>query len=490
MDLSEKEYYALLRTDLSAFIHRTFQTVCPGETFIPNWHIDTIAYHLQQCLSGDIKRLVITLPPRSLKSIITSVAFPAFVLGKDPSKQIVCTSYSQVLTDKHANDHLAIMQADWYQRCFPKTRLHPKKQSRSEFMTTQQGTRFSTSVGGTMTGRGGNIIIIDDPLKADEAPSENARMNCIDWYRNTLSSRLNNKSEDVMILIMQRLHEEDLAGYVLEHEGWTHLNIPAIAEERQVIRIADNQVHVRHENDVLHPERDPIDILNDLKSSLGSYAFAAQYQQRPVPIEGGIVKWAWFSCYENPPKKEENDHIVQSWDTASKAEQHNDYSVCTTWLIRKNQYYLLDVFRARLEYPALLRKIKCMAKRHAANRVIIEDKGAGTSLIQDLKENSDLNIIKFDPKDDKETRLFTATNVIEAGRVWLPKDAPWLDIFRHEMMLFPKGKHDDQVDSLSQFLQWTKTHPQLGDSGGVYIVYSRFNPHLDPLDWPLPPDIY
>ena len=110
MDLSEKEYYALLRTDLSAFIHRTFQTVCPGETFIPNWHIDTIAYHLQQCLSGDIKRLVITLPPRSLKSIITSVAFPAFVLGKDPSKQIVCTSYSQVLTDKHANDHLAIMQ--------------------------------------------------------------------------------------------------------------------------------------------------------------------------------------------------------------------------------------------------------------------------------------------------------------------------------------------------------------------------------------------
>ncbi len=490
MDMSEKEYYALLRTDLSTFIHRTFKTVAPGEKYFPNWHINAIAYHLQQCLKGDIKRLVITLPPRSLKSIITSVALPAYALGKDPTSQIVCASYSQTLASKHARDHLAIMDADWYQRCFPRTRLHPKKHSESEFMTTQQGMRFSTSVGGTLTGRGGNIIIIDDPLKADEAISENSRLNCIDWYRNTLSSRLNNKNEDVMILIMQRLHEEDLAGYVLEHEGWTHLNIPAIAEERQVIRIADNLVHVRHEGDVLHAERDSTDILNKLKCSLGSYAFGAQYQQRPVPVEGGIVKWAWFSCYDTKPKKEEDDHIVQSWDTASKAEQHNDYSVCTTWLIRKNQYYLLNVFRARLEYPALLRKIKHMAKFRSAGRIIIEDKGAGTSLIQDLKENSDLNIIKFDPKDDKETRLFTVTNVIEAGRVWLPKDAPWLDIFRHEIMMFPKGKHDDQVDSLSQFLQWAKTHPNLNNTGGVHIFYSSFNPHLDPLDWPLPPDIY
>lgn len=490
MDMSKKEYNALLRTDLSAFIHRTFKTVAPGEQYFSNWHINAIAYHLQQCLNGEIKRLVITLPPRSLKSIITSVALPAYALGKDPTSQIVCASYSQTLASKHARDHLAIMDADWYRQCFPRTRLHPKKHSESEFMTTQQGMRFSTSVGGTLTGRGGNLIIIDDPLKADEVTSENARLNCIDWYRNTLSSRLNNKSEDVMILIMQRLHEEDLAGYVLEHEGWTHLNIPAIAEERQVIRIADNQVHVRHEDDVLHPERDSIDILNNLKSSLGSYAFAAQYQQRPVPVEGGIVKWPWFSCYDTKPKKEEGDHIVQSWDTASKAEQHNDYSVCTTWLIRKNQYYLLNVFRARLEYPALLRKIKSMATRHTAGRVIIEDKGAGTSLIQDLKENSDLNIIKFDPKVDKETRLYTVTNVIEAGRVWLPKDAPWLDIFRHEIMMFPKGKHDDQVDSLSQFLQWAKTHPNLNNTGGVHIFYSSFNPHLDPLDWPLPPDIY
>lgn len=490
MKISEKEYYALLRTDLSVFTHRTFLTVCPGEEYLPNWHIDAITYHLQQCLSGDIKRLVITLPPRSLKSIITSVAFPAFALGKDPSKQIVCTSYSQTLANKHARDHLAVMQSDWYRKCFPKTRLHPKKQSESEFMTTQQGMRFSTSVGGTLTGRGGNIIVIDDPLKADEAPSENARLNCIDWYRNTLSSRLNNKREDVMILIQQRLHEEDLAGYVLEQEGWVHVNIPAIAEEKQVIRTTSNQVHVRQEGDLLHPERESNAILNQLKQSLGSYVFAAQYQQRPVPVEGGIVKWAWFSCYDTTPKKEENDHIVQSWDTASKAEQHNDYSVCTTWLIRKNQYYLLDVFRARLEYPALLRKIKFLAKRDDASRIIIEDKGAGTSLIQDLKENSNLNIIQFDPKDDKETRLYTVTNVIEAGHVWLPKDAPWLDIFRHEIMMFPKGKFDDQVDSFSQFLQWMKTHPQLGDTGGVYIVYSQFNSHLDPLDCPLPPDLY
>ena len=193
MILSEKEYYALLRNDLSLFIHRTFKTVNPGERYLANWHIDAIAYHIEQCLKGDIKRLVITLPPRSLKSIITSVALPAYALGKDPSLQIVCASYSQNLANKHARDNLAVMQSDWYQRCFPKTRLHPKKQSESEFMTTRHGMRFSTSVGGTLTGRGGSLIIIDDPAKADEALSDTTRQNCIDWYRNTLSSRLNNK---------------------------------------------------------------------------------------------------------------------------------------------------------------------------------------------------------------------------------------------------------------------------------------------------------
>jgi len=476
--MSKKEYNALLRTDLSAFIHRTFKTVAPGEQYFPNWHINAIAYHLQQCLRGDIKRLVITLPPRSLKSIITSVALPAYALGKDPTSQIVCASYSQTLANKHARDHLAIMDSDWYQRCFPRTQLHPKKHSESEFMTTQQGMRFSTSVGGTLTGRGGNIIIIDDPLKADEAISENSRMNCIDWYRNTLSSRLNNKSEDVMILIMQRLHEEDLAGYVLEHEGWTHLNIPAIAEDREVIRIADDQVHVRHENDVLHSDRDSIDILNKLKSSLGSYAFAAQYQQRPVPVEGGLVKGSWFEYYNETFEKEDGNRIVQSWDTASKAEDHNDYSVCTTWLIKKNKYYLLHVFRKRLEYPDLLKRIKIQANSHHVDVILIEDKGAGTSVLQELKRNTELNVIGIEPQGDKATRLYTVTPIIEAGRVFLKEDASWLDIYLHEMLLFPKGKHDDQVDSTSQFLQWADKHGE-PESFEVFIAYSPYRHDYD-----------
>ncbi|TMJ36786.1 MAG: hypothetical protein E6G86_18165, partial [Alphaproteobacteria bacterium] len=221
---------AMLRSDFYSFIRATFPIVSPSSAFAPNWHIEAIAFALMRVLRGEIKRLIITVPPRSLKSICASVAFPAFVLGHDPTRRIICVSYAEALARKHANDCRALMRSTLYHRLFPNTRISNAKDTELEFATTRGGNRLATSIGGTLTGRGGNLIVIDDPLKPQDAYSEAARENTKQWYSNTLLSRLDDKTKDAIIVVMQRLHLDDLVGHLLEQKGWTHLNLPAIAE--------------------------------------------------------------------------------------------------------------------------------------------------------------------------------------------------------------------------------------------------------------------
>jgi len=438
------------------FIARTFATVAPGQRYLHNWHVDAIAWHLQQCTTGAIRRLVITMPPRYLKSICASVAFPAWVLGRDPAKRIVCASYSENLAANFSRYCRTIMLSDWYMRIFPRTRFGAEKNTELEFVTTRQGYRYATSVGGTLTGRGGNIIIIDDPLKPEDAMSETKRSAVNEWFDRTLYSRLDDKRNDVIILIMQRLHVEDLAGYVMQRENWTHLNLPAIAIDDHQVPIGREEFHHRKVGELLHEERESQAILEATRNRQGSFVFSAQYQQCPVPPEGEIIKWEWFQFYDSLPPSEPNDRVTQSWDTASKAEELSDYSVCTTWSVRGNQYYLRDVLRERLQYPDLKRTVIERALAFSANVVIIEDKGSGTSLIQDIRENSMgmPSPIAFVPEGDKQTRMSTQSSKIEARQVHLPRQASWLDEFRDELLQFPHGRHDDQVDSFSQFLTW------------------------------------
>ncbi|MCH6552214.1 MAG: phage terminase large subunit [Planctomycetes bacterium] len=451
----------LLRQDLSSFIQKVFQTVSPADVYRHNWHIDAIAWALQQCLEGKIRRLIITLPPRSLKSIAVSVAFPAYVLGREPRQKIVCVSYSQELADKHARDCRAVIGAAWYRVIFPRTRIDREKNTPAEFMTTWRGFRLATSVSGTLVGRGGNIHILDDVLKPDEALSEVLRTRVIEWYRSTLATRPDDKTRDVIIVIQQRVHEEDLVGFLLEQEGWTHLNLPAIAEERQVIPLGPQLVHLRQEGDVLHPAREPHEGLMRLKAEMGSYAFAAQYQQSPAPRGGGIVKWVWFQTCDVPPEKGSGDLVVQSWDTASKAKEYNDYSVCTTWLVRDKNYYLLHVLRQRLEYPALRKMVIAQRNAFEADEVLVEEAGSGIQLVQDLRSEG-IGVRGIKPEGEKEMRMQVQTAVIEARRVFVPKAAPWLMDFQDEVTKFPAGKHDDQVDSLSQFLKWVSRPRRYG----------------------------
>lgn len=447
-------FIALLRADLSSFSQRAFQTVVPGNQYQHSWHIDAIAYQLERVARGEINRLIITMPPRSMKSIAASVAFPAWFLGHYPGKSVLTVSYAEGLAEKFALDCLRVIEAPWYHEVFPVTRIAKGRAARGDFATTRGGGRFSTSIGGTLTGRGGDIIIIDDPHKPEDATSDVKRQAVIDWFRSTLLSRLNNPQSGPIVLIQQRVHEADLAGVLLEQGGWEHLDLQAIAEEPCVIDLGRRGQFNRKEGDLLHPERLPRSLLKERETELGSYIFAAQYQQRPAPRGGGLVKWEWFQSYDILPERVSGDRIVQSWDTASKADQANDYSVCTTWLVRDGNAWLMNVYRAKLEFPALRRRIETHAGEWGADQILIEDAGSGTQLIQDLNVNTRLSVTGVVPKDDKSTRMYSVTPLIESGRIAIPSEAPWLAEFQREVTLFPNGKNDDQVDSLSQFLRW------------------------------------
>lgn len=447
----------LLRRDLGSFVAQAFRTVSPADRFQHNWHIDAVAHALIQCFEGKTKRLIINVPPRSLKSICASVAFPAWALGRDPSRRIICASYSNDLSAKLARDTRTVMESAWYKRLFPKTRLESAAQF--DLRTTAKGMRYATSVEGTLTGMGGDILIVDDPLKPQDALSQPRRQAVNEWYNGTLFSRLNNKIEGVIILIMQRLHTDDLVAHVLEKENWTHLNIPAIGIAPHVYDLGRGRTHARGNGEVLDPAREPQPVLNAIRETLGTYNFNAQYQQCPSPIEGNLVKQEWFNSFDLEDEESYVGEIVQSWDTASKAGELNDYSVCTTWKIREDKYLLLDVLRERLDYPSLRKRAIEMSQMYQAYEVLIEDQGSGIQLIQDLKGEPYIYPRPIRPDTDKITRLSNQTAKIEMGQVWLPRNAPWLDTFLNELLAFPNARHDDQVDSFSQFLNWECRRP-------------------------------
>jgi predicted phage terminase large subunit-like protein len=457
-DPTRAEYETMLRQDFSTFAARCFYDLNPQTDLAMNWHLEVIAAKLAAVRRGEIRRLIINLPPRSLKSLMASIAFPAWCLGHDPSAQILCVSYAQDLADKLARDCRSIMMNPWYRRIFP-TRLAAHRQAVQEFITTRQGYRLATSNGGVLTGRGADIILIDDPLKPEEALSDARRQAANEWYDHTLYSRLNDKRHGAIVIIMQRLHEDDLVGHVLAQEPWEVVRFPAIAEEDEVHEfetIWGSQCFTRRRGEALHPEREPLDTLESILRTIGEYNFAGQYQQSPAPLGGGLVKKEWFKLYGEQDRPESFDRIVQSWDTANKATELSDFSVCTTWGIKGKNLYLLGVLRKRLEYPDLKRAVREQQSLFNANVVLIEDKASGTQLIQELIVDGCYGVTQYKPECDKVMRLHAQTALIENGFVYIPETAPWLAAYLHEMTVFPRGKHDDQVDSTAQFLDWFK----------------------------------
>ena len=451
-------YQALLRRDFELFAIRCFLQLNPGVRFAPGWHVELVAAWMA-LLREQNEHMIINLPPRHLKSLLGSIALPAWLLGQKPSLQIICASYGAELAHKLSRDCRTIMESDWYKELFPGTRLD--RSAVNELTTTKQGVRMATSVDGVLTGRGADLIIIDDPLKPDEALSDTTRAKVNDWFDTTLFGRLNNKQEGSILVIMQRLRDDDLTGHLASRPGWRHLVLPAIAEHDTGCHIetSSGQRWVGYKKgEALHPAREPLETLETIRQTIGEYNFAGQYQQAPAPRDGGLVKRGWFQQYQPAERPERFDTVLQSWDTASKPSELSDYSVCTTWGLNKSRIYLLHVLRKKLDYPNLKRAVREQATLHKADVVLIEDKASGTQLIQELSQEGIYSVKPYTPEPgmNKLMRLHAQTGAIENGLVFLPAAAEWLDGYLHEMTTFPAAKHDDQVDSTSQALHWTK----------------------------------
>jgi predicted phage terminase large subunit-like protein len=421
---------------------------------LENGHQAEICSALERVLIGKTTRLIINIPPRAGKTEIAVKAFMAWAMGLFPDSEFIHASYSKRLAAANTYEVRAIMESEAYRELFPWTALADDSRARDEFRTAQGGVVYATGADGTITGYGaskmreafGGAIIIDDPHKAGEATSPVMRQNVIDWYQNTIASRLN-KPTGPVVVIMQRLHEEDLSGWLLgggTGEKWDHLMIPARTAEGRSF----------------WPAQFPDEMLDRLERS-SAYVFAGQYMQRPSPLGGGLFKDEWWQFLAAPP--------IIRWraiyaDTAQKTKEQSDYSVFQCWGVSQNgQAVLLDMIRGKWEAPELEARARAFWAKHKAIENMgtlrafkVEDKVSGTGLIQTLKRDG-LPMIGVARNKDKVTRAFDAAPLVESGNVILMRDLPHLSDFLAESSVFPNGAHDDMIDcamsAISDILQ-------------------------------------
>ena len=483
MQIDRKLADTVYRRHFGAFVYAAFEALNPSQRLVPNWHIDGVCYCIQQMVTGqNRKRLVLNLPPRSLKSLVVSVCLPAWLLGRDPGVRIICASYSQDLAEKFSRDCRALLDTPLYKRVFPRTRLNPKKNSEGEFETMQRGYRLATSVGGTLTGRGGDALIIDDPIKANDANSEVALKAASDWFRNTALSRLDDPKDSLIIATMQRLHVDDLAGILIE-QGWPPLAIPAIATEPADYVVGEGEVFHRPVGQLLQPDRDSAEAIEEINREVGSRIFAAQFQQDPTPADGNMIKASWLGRYENLPEAPKFRRIVLSCDPAGKANAHNDFTAVTVCGVDGKSIHVLHATRGHWTVMQMKDRIISLAAQWKADLILVEDTSSGMGLIQLLREQPRLNVVGRHPKADKETRMARHQGRFEAGRVLLPKEAPWLAELESELLAFPNGRYDDQVDALLQFLDWySQNESYINPIIVAPIIITRADLGLPPLD--------
>lgn len=446
-------YRDALTYDLPTFIGKTLATCDPGADYLPNWHIDLIAEYLEAARRSEITRLIINMPPRSLKSICVSVAWPAWLLGHNPKCRIIAASYAASLSVKHSIDCRLVLSSDWYRALFPGVRLVRDQNQKSKFMTSARGFRMAGSVGGSITGEGGDFLIVDDPTNPAQALSAATRSHANAWFDHTFATRLNDKQKGVIVVVMQRLHADDLTGHLLAKGGWQQLSLPMVALKSEIHDFGAVYKE-RHIGDMLHASRDTQAVVERTRRELGSAAFSAQYQQQPLPEEGGMVRPWWFGRYQTPPSHDGS--CIQSWDTAIKTGARHDASVCLTFAEAQGRSYLLDAQVMRCEYPELKKACYQLSARWKPQAILIEDKASGQQLLQDMRRESHLPVLAMQPRHDKVTRFAAVSAMIEAGKLVLPEQAPWLAALEEELWMFPHAPHDDQVDALTQYLEWVR----------------------------------
>lgn len=468
----------LISSSLSNFIKEAWHVVEPGTNYVHGWHIDAICDHLEAVSNGKIRNLLINMPPRHAKSLIVSVFWPCWEWTRNPHIKWLYSSYAASLSTRDSLKCRRLIQSPWYQSYFGHVfKLTSDQNVKTRYDNDKMGYRIATSVGGSTTGEGGDRIIVDDPHNVVDSNSqvmlENAKM----WWDEAMSTRGNDPKTCAKVIVMQRVNQSDLSGHVLEQGGYEHLCLPAEYEERKRVTSIGWSDPRTQEGELLWPERFGKPEMEGLKRVLGTVAAAGQLQQRPAPRGGAIIKMETFRYYDLSTAPNFS-HIIQSWDTAFKKGQSNDYSVCTTWGLSDKGFYLLHRWKNKVDFPELTKAAVDLYEAYKPILVLIEDKASGQSLIQALKKtktpSSRLLPVKPIKVDiDKESRAHAITPSFEAGLVFFPKDQEWLKDYTETLTLFPSGAHDDDVDSTTQaisymsFLRPTQTKTILAD------VFSR-----------------
>ena len=466
LPLPERQFAnEMARREFEVFVGFVFRHLNPGTPLSQGWYLKAMSHALMEVANGDNLRLQITVPPRHLKSIMTTVAFPAWLLGHRPQTRIICASYGQELSASLSRNFRKVIQSEWYREVFPTTAASIVRDTENDLHTRQGGYRFATAVGGTVTGIGADLIIIDDLMKAQDALFPEARGRAHRFVDETLLTRLDDKRTGAVIAIQQRLHEDDVSAHLIATGGYRHLDLPAIAIRDEIIPLPGGRKHVRRIGDVLNPAREPQDVLERLRSEMGTRAFEAQYQQNPTPLEGDYLRWEKVQFYEEAPSRMGLNQVVHSWDVASSIDPQADYSVGTVWGHDGTSWLLLDVIRQRLLYPDLLARVRAERNRWKADAILVEDSSVGPALLaeltRDMRGTGDplhhsVGCIRYKitARMPKAERFYASVDRLYSGFAKLPRQAPWLEDLRREMQTFPAARNDDQVDSVSQFLNW------------------------------------
>lgn len=399
---------------------------------------------LRRVENGERVYMQVFMPPQHGKSTLGANNFIPWVMGQHPDWAIAYGTYSQEFADERGSIIRNVLQDPTYREIFPQTELSRDSSAKANMATTASGRLMFVGRGGALSGRVVKIMVIDDPLKnMQEADSAATRKELHSWYNTVVLAR----QPALIIVINTRWHVDDLSGYTLNehsHFNWEVVKFPAIAEDGET---------------VLWPEKNTLDNYLNVKRAISAREWTAMWQQEPYAQDGGIVKLDWFRRYAELPRNEHCQMIIQSWDASAKAEDRNDPSACTTWAIYTNGAYLLDSVTRRMEFPELKKFVHEHAARWKADLILVEDKSAGTQLVQEFLQGSSVPIKAINPgRATKSERLNMAATAIEGGKIFLPPDEGymWMKDFLQELASFPAGKHDDQVDSMSQFINWWK----------------------------------
>lgn len=441
---------------LAGFVRAAWRVVEPETPLIWNWHLEAITSHVQALLEGRLakRNLLILVPPGFAKSTVVSVCAPAWRWITRPAWRSIFASGNPAVATRDSMKCRNVIESAWYRRTFGITwSLADDANLKQRYNNTATGFRVALSSEARVTGDRADALFIDDPVDADDAYSEIARNGVNNWYDQAFANRLNDLRTGTRVIIMQRLHPEDLAGHVLETEAdaWETLIIPQEFETSRRYTTSLGWTDPRtEEGELAFPERFPADVIKTERLRLGESGFAGQHQQRPFAAEGEVFKRGCLQLWPAGADLPKFSSVLVSLDTAFKTKEESDYSVGFALGKFDKGVMLLERVRGRFSYPALKQIAIEWASRWRPSAVLVEDAASGQSLIQDLKENTALPVVAVRPDGDKLTRAHTIVPTWEANRIYAIEGAAWLSEFLEELHAFPKSPHDDQVDAFVQ----------------------------------------